>query len=353
MNKIPESVRLSSDGHAIILIDQTLLPGELKMITLSEPHEIYEAIYMLRVRGAPAIGICAAYSMYVLANNCGITDSKAFCEKMKEYAAYLDSSRPTAVNLSYATRRITETVEKNKDRAVFEIIEEMKKTAIAVHDDDVDMCRRISENGLKLLKDGSTVITHCNAGALATSVYGTGLGPLLLGAELGYSFRAYVDETRPLLQGARLTAYELVNAGIDCTLICDNMAGALMHRGKVDACMVGCDRVAVNGDAANKTGTLALAMCAKYCNVPFYVFCPSSTVDLNCKTGADIVIEERPPHEITELHYSGKVAPDGVKCYNPAFDVTPAELITAIVTEKGIYYPNDNGGIDFDTFLRR
>ena len=211
--------------------------------------------------------------------------------------------------------------------------------AIAIHDEDRAMCRKISEYGLSLLKNGDGILTHCNAGALATSEYGTGLGPLLLGKEKGYNFRVYSDETRPLLQGARLTSYELERAGIDVTLICDNMAATVMKQGKINAVLVGADRIAKNGDTANKIGTSSVAILAKYFGNPFYVLAPYSTIDKNCESGDEIVIEERSADEIKELNFTKPMALKETKCFNPAFDVTDSELITAIITDKGIHYP--------------
>ncbi|MBP5604539.1 MAG: S-methyl-5-thioribose-1-phosphate isomerase [Ruminiclostridium sp.] len=246
----------------------------------------------------------------------------------------------TDYNLKHALDRVEKAAAAEQGSGREMILSAMRRECIAVQDEDIAMCRAISEYGLTLVKDGFGVLTHCNAGPLATSCYGTGLGTLLLGKERGYTFHAYVDETRPLLQGARLTSYELGRAGIDVTLICDNMASIVMKQGRIDACFVGCDRVAANGDAANKIGTSGVAILAGHYGIPFYVFCPSSTIDLNCKTGADIVIEERQPDEIKTKFFTEPVAPASVKCYNPAFDVTDAELITAIITEKGIFrYP--------------
>lgn len=332
-----DSVRLSEDGRAVEIIDQTKLPSEVVTLTLREKREIFDAIYYLKVRGAPAIGIFAGYALYVLAVQ--IPENEDFFSRLKELSDYLCSSRPTAVNLSWALKRVSAAAENKKGSARKHILEAMRSEAVAIHEEDIGVCRKIAEYGLTLVKDGDGILTHCNAGALATSRYGTGLGTLLLGAEKGYNFHAYIDETRPLLQGARLTAYELNNAGIDCTLICDNMAGLVMKQGKIQACFVGCDRVAVNGDTANKIGTSSAAVLAKYYNVPFYVFCPTSTIDKHCASGEDIVIEERPSDEIKTMFFQKPSAPDGVKCYNPAFDVTDSSLITAIITEKGIFYP--------------
>lgn len=329
------TVRLSEDKKAVEILDQTLLPNEIKYLRLESTEAIFEAIYMLRVRGAPAIGIAAGFGMYVAAQQ--ITDDENFPKELRRIGDYLISSRPTAVNLSHAVKRMLFWAgNSDKQTALPRLYDE----CCAIYEDDAAMCKSISENGLTLIKDGDGILTHCNAGALATSEYGTGLGPLLLGAERGMSFHVYCDETRPLLQGARLTSFELLNAGIDTTLICDSAASLLMKQGKIQACFVGCDRVAANGDTANKIGTRSVAVNAKYHGIPFYVFCPSSTIDINCKSGADIVIEERPADEITTKFFEKPVAPAGVKCFNPAFDVTDAELITAIVTEKGIFrYP--------------
>lgn len=332
-----DSVRLSEDGRAVVIIDQTRLPVEKKILVLKERQEIFDAIYYLKVRGAPAIGIFAGYALCVLAEQ--ISTDMDFFSSLEEIAQYLNSSRPTAVNLSWALKRVKSAALKLMDKSRSEILSAMKAEAVKIHEEDIKVCKKISEYGLSLVKDGDGILTHCNAGALATSRYGTGLGTLLYGAEKGYRFHAYVDETRPLLQGARLTSYELSNAGIDCTLICDNMAGLVMKQGKIQACFVGCDRVAANGDTANKIGTSSVAVLADYYKVPFYVFCPTSTIDASCKSGEDIVIEERPSEEIKTMFFEKPSAPEGVKCYNPAFDVTDNKLITAIVTEKGIFHP--------------
>ncbi len=332
----PENVVLSEDGKSVVIIDQTRLPNHTEHLVLSTPEQFYEAIFDLKVRGAPAIGICAGMGLYVCANNFGETDEELFLSKLHNVSAYINSSRPTAVNLKHALDRLETAALSLRGKGVPAMLEKMRSECIAVQDEDIAMCRAISEYGLTLVKDGDGILTHCNAGPLATSLYGTGLGTLLLGKERGYTFHAYTDETRPLLQGARLTAYELDKAGIDVTLICDNMASIVMKQGKINACFVGCDRVAANGDTANKIGTSGVAVLANHYGVPFYVFCPTSTIDLNCKTGADIKIEERDPEEIKSKFYKEPMAPASVKAYNPAFDVTDAELITAIITEKGI-----------------
>jgi methylthioribose-1-phosphate isomerase len=331
-----DNVRLSDDGQSVIIIDQTQLPNRTVYLTLSTAEEMYDAILQLKIRGAPAIGICAAYCLYCLARQIQAPDAESFLEDLNRKKMYLNSSRPTAVNLSWALNRVYQAAVENRDRPLEDIIEIMKREAIKIHEEDIAMCRAISEFGLSLLRDGDGVLTHCNAGPLATSRYGTALGPLFLGKERGMEFHVFADETRPLLQGARLTSYELYNAGIDVTLICDNMASLVMKNGWVQACLVGCDRVAANGDTANKIGTSGVAVLAKYYGIPFYVLGPTSTIDRNCKKGNEIQIELRDPEEIKSKFYREPVAPAGVKCYNPAFDVTDHSLISAIVTEKGI-----------------
>lgn len=335
LRKRVENVRLSETGESVTILDQTRLPNAVEYLELKTAEEFYGAIRELKVRGAPAIGICAGFALYVLARGFRGSEEEFF-PRLSEVKRYLASSRPTAVNLSWALDRVERAALSEKEAGIPKILEKMKTESIAIQNEDMEMCRSISEYGLTLIRDGDGVITHCNAGPLATSVYGTGLGALILGAERGLRFHAYTDETRPLLQGARLTAYELSRAGIDVTLICDNMAGLIMKRGKANACFVGCDRVAANGDTANKIGTSSLAVLAHYYGIPFYVFCPSSTIDFDCETGADIEIEERDPSEISEMFFRQPMAPRGIRCYNPAFDVTEAKLITAIVTEKGI-----------------
>lgn len=331
-----DNVRLSEDGKSVIIIDQTLLPNKVEYISLTTPRELYEAIYELKVRGAPAIGICAGYGLYVLGSKIEAESPNDFLGELRKLKDYINSSRPTAVNLSWALNRVEQAAVSHCNEGIAAMLKAMKAESIAIHNEDIEMCRSISEYGLTLVKDGDGILTHCNAGPLATSRYGTGLGTLFLGKEKGYEFHVYTDETRPLLQGARLTSYELHKAGIDVTLICDNMASIVMKQGKINACFVGCDRVAANGDTANKIGTSGVAVLARHYGVPFYVFCPSSTIDFSCKTGDDIKIEEREPEEIKTKFFTAPVAPEGVKCYNPAFDVTDNELITAIITEKGI-----------------
>ena len=248
----------------------------------------------------------------------------------------MDSSRPTAVNLSWALNRMERVVTENADCPVPLIVSLLKKEAEEIRDEDIRVCRKIGEYGLTLVKKGDGILTHCNAGQLATVRYGTATAPIYLGQERGYGFHVYADETRPLLQGARLTAYELLSSGVDVTLICDNMASTVMKNGWVNAVFVGCDRVAANGDTANKIGTSGVAILAAHYGIPFYVCAPTSTIDLSTPTGADIRIEERKPEEVSEMWYRERMAPEGVKIFNPAFDVTDHSLITGIVTEYGV-----------------
>ena len=335
----PDNVRLSGDGSSVVILDQTLLPGETKYIELRAARELHEAIASLRVRGAPAIGIFAAFALYVLAQQTTAEDYEGFRTEIIKQSAYLASARPTAVNLPKQLRRMEKVIEGSAGTPIPLMLDALRHEAEQIQREDIDMCLAISEHGLTLLSNGFGVMTHCNAGPLATSLYGTGLGPILLARERGMHLNVFCCETRPLLQGARLTAYELSRAGVDCTLICDNMASFVMKEGKIDAVFVGCDRLARNGDAANKIGTSGAAVLAKHYGVPFYVCCPSSTIDPDSMTGADIEIEYRPSEEIKELYFERPVAPANVKCYNPAFDVTDSALITAIITEKSICKP--------------
>ena len=333
------SVHLSADRRSLVLLDQRQLPNREVWLTLRSPEAIYEAIRTLAVRGAPAIGICAGYAMYVLAQPLAAEQPARFREALRRLGDYLISSRPTAVNLSWAVKRMLRLAETRPEASPAELLPLLEAECLAIHDEDMGMCYRISELGLSLVKPGDGILTHCNAGPLATSKYGTAIGPMLLGKERGIDFRVYADETRPLLQGARLTSYELQKAGVDVTLICDNMASIVMKNGWVQACFVGCDRIAANGDFANKIGTSGVAILAKHYGIPFYTLGPSSTVDLDCPTGADIAIELRDPEEIRTMWYAEPMALPEVKCYNPAFDVTDHRLLTAIVTDRGIVYP--------------
>ena len=368
-----KNIEYNESGRFIRIVDQSLLPNEEKYIEIKEPAEMYEAIQKLRVRGAPAIGIFAGYCMALLARReakpqgvvgcCGAANGSddTFMQNMTAHGEYLKSSRPTAVNLAWAVDRVLHAARVEMHRArnadptrinanagADRLAKAVADEAFAIHEEDKAMCLAIARNGLEELKrirelngpdDAYGILTHCNAGPLATSEYGTALGPIILGNEQGVNFRVFADETRPLLQGARLTAYELDKAGVDVTLICDNMASMVMSQGRIEACFVGCDRVAANGDTANKIGTSGVAVLAKHYGVPFYVLGPSSTIDSACPTGADIPIEERNPDEIKTMFYEKSMAPEHVKCFNPAFDVTDHSLITAIITERGVFRP--------------
>lgn len=331
-----ETVELDDQENALVIIDQTKLPGKTEIIRLKTAQEMWDAIYLLQVRGAPAIGVAAAFGIYLLAKQIQAADYEAFYNEFKKQKEYLDSSRPTAVNLSWALNRMEKKVTDSKDKPVEEIKALLREEAIAIKEEDIRVCRTIGEYGLSLVKPGDGILTHCNAGQLATSKYGTATAPIYLGEERGYHFHVFADETRPLLQGARLTAYELLSSGVDVTLICDNMAATVMKNGWVNAVFVGCDRVAANGDTANKIGTSSVAIAADYYHIPVYICAPTSTIDMNTATGADIHIEERPAEEITEMWYKERMAPEGVKVFNPAFDVTDHNLIAGIVTEYGI-----------------
>ena len=331
-----DTVRLDDENNAVVIIDQTKLPGKIEIISLHTAQEIWDAIYLLQVRGAPAIGVAAAYGIYVLAKQMDTEDYDTFYREFVRQTEYLDSSRPTAVNLSWALNRMQRVVEAHSGETVAQIKEALHRESVAIQEEDIWVCRMIGEHGLTLVKPGDGILTHCNAGQLATSKYGTATAPIYLGEERGYHFHVFADETRPLLQGARLTAFELQSSGVDVTLICDNMSATVMKNGWVNAVFVGCDRVAANGDAANKIGTSVVAAVAKYYGVPVYICAPTSTIDLNTPTGAEIKIEQRPAEEVTEMWYKERMAPEGIKVFNPAFDVTDHELIAGIVTEYGV-----------------
>ena len=337
-----QNIRYDKATERLYIIDQTLLPNEEKEIELRTVEEMIEAIKMLRIRGAPAIGICAGYCMYALARDIDAKDNETFYRKLQIDGELLGAARPTAVNLRWAVGEMLDAAKAHLKDNRAELLEVLYRKAVDIHEDDIAKCTAISECGLSLLKDGDGVLTHCNAGPLATSRYGTGQGPFLLAAERGIHIRVFADETRPLLQGARLTSYELQRAGVDVTLICDNMASMVMKNGWVQACFVGCDRIAANGDFANKIGTSGVAILAKHYGIPVYTLGPTSTIDMNCPDGAHIPIELRDGDEIKNLWYEKPMALPEVKCFNPSFDVTDHELLTGIVTEKGICYPPFN-----------
>ncbi len=329
----------TTDG-CLEIIDQRKLPGELVKLHCETTEQLYDAIKTLAVRGAPAIGVAAAYGAVLgLRKLSAGDDLKKGLSILKQSCDYLASSRPTAVNLFWAVQRIQQKAQTfaaaNPKATLAELKQAVLTEAHAICCEDIDMCERIGRNGLQFIKEGFGILTHCNAGALATAGQGTALSLLFEAKKSGKNFKVYADETRPLLQGARLTAWELQQADIDVTLICDNMAGWLMNQKKINAVITGADRIAANGDAANKIGTYSLSVLAKHHNIPFYIAAPSSTFDLKIKTGKEIPIEQR---SADELRFSGgkQIAPHNIEIYNPAFDVTPAENITAIITDRGV-----------------
>jgi len=335
-----ETVRWQGDADGqLVLIDQTLLPVEFREVTCATVEDVWEAIKMLRVRGAPAIGIAAAYGVCVGLQPYAAADHDSFFDRLDEVATYLATSRPTAVNLFWALDRMRAHADSLRNAAsIREIRMALLKEARVIHEEDRRMCHEIGRIGAELLTDGQGVLTHCNAGGLATAEYGTALSVFFTAQDQGKQVHVFVDETRPLLQGSRLTAWELKQRGIAATLICDSMAAQVMREGKVQAVITGADRIAANGDSANKIGTYSVAVLARAHEIPFYIAAPSSTFDLSIASGAEIPIEERASDEITH-GFGRQTAPDGIAVYNPAFDVTPAELIKAIITERGLIEP--------------
>jgi len=331
-----ETVELDENTGSLLICDQTRLPAEVKFLSLTTDTEIWNAIYLLQVRGAPAIGVAAAIGLWVVIKDCPSSGFEAFYKKFSEEKTYLASARPTAVNLSWALERMDRVCMANKDKPVSAIKKTLHDEALAIREEDIAVCKAIGEYGLTLVKDGDGLLTHCNAGRLATVKYGTATAPMYLGAERGMRFHIYADETRPLLQGARLTAFELHEAGLDVTLECDGMSASAMRAGLINAVFVGCDRVAANGDFANKIGTSMLALAAQRYHVPLYCCAPTSTIDLKTPDGNAIPIEQRKAEEVTTMWYKQRMAPEGIKVYNPCFDITDHDLVTAFVTEKGI-----------------
>lgn len=323
--------------NTAVFIDQTLLPTEYKEIATDDFDEMFNAIKFLKVRGAPAIGVFTAISLAVLMNKSKADTYENLLKELKGYCEKLILCRPTAVNLKWAAEEMLKVAE-NSDAESFKA--SLTNQALRMIEDDIAICRKIGEHGAEILENCNSVLTHCNAGRLATVKYGTALAPIYVAKENGHNIKVYADETRPLLQGARLTAFELSKADIDTTVICDNMASFVMKNGLIDAVLVGCDRVALNGDIANKIGTSGVAILAKYYNIPFYVCMPFSTFDKNIKTGVDIEIEMRDGSEIGEMWYEKSMLPQGAKTLNPAFDVTDHSLITAFITEKGVLTPD-------------
>lgn len=330
---LPKAV--SYTNGELFILDQRKLPLMEEINVQKSVDDVWVSIKELKVRGAPAIGIAAGFGMLVALKDLLDLSIERFKMELTERAVYLNSSRPTAVNLSNSLNRMKDVWEGYSGNSTKELFAKLEKEALLIYEEDVKICGAIGEFGKKLIKEGGRVLTHCNAGALAASVMGTALAPVYAAHNEGVKFQVYADETRPLLQGARLTAWELQKSGVDVTLICDGMAAYLMSKGGIDLVIVGCDRVAANGDTANKIGTLGVAVAANHYNIPFYIACPPATYDFHTKTGNDIIIEERNSDEVT--HFAGKrVAPVDVKVFNPAFDVTPAELITGFITNKGI-----------------
>ena len=331
------TVGFDTVNNKVVFIDQTLLPTEYKEIFTDDFSEMFDAIKMLKVRGAPAIGVFTAISLAVLMNKSKADTYETLLKELKDYCEKLILCRPTAVNLKWATEEMLKVAESsNTDN----FKENLTNKALKMIEDDIAICRKIGENGAELLKNCNSILTHCNAGRLATVKYGTALAPIYVAKENGHNLKVFADETRPLLQGARLTAFELCDANIDTTVICDNMVSYVMKNGLVDAVLVGCDRVALNGDIANKIGTSGVAILAKHYNIPFYVCMPFSTFDKNIKTGDDIEIEMRDGSEIGDMWYEKTMIPQNAKTLNPAFDITDHSLITAFITEKGVFTPD-------------
>ncbi|MCL2363279.1 MAG: S-methyl-5-thioribose-1-phosphate isomerase [Defluviitaleaceae bacterium] len=357
MQQPPRTLYLDDANDAVVILDQTRLPAEVAYVPLTTAEEAWRAIKDLLVRGAPAIGVTAALGLYIHMKRFvqeKSPDTDAFLIEAKRVGAYLNTSRPTAVNLQWATKVMCDAIAPYANKTEEEtyntkqspayaqpatLLQILRDTAMQIYNDDINNNRSIGQHGATLLKPGMGILTHCNAGALATAGYGTALAPIYCAHEQGMSLRVYADETRPVLQGARLTAFELQTAGVDVTLLCDNMAATVMANGWVDIIFVGADRVAANGDTANKIGTLGVAIMAKHYGIPFYVCAPFSTIDPATPTGREIIIEQRDPAEVTDLWYAQPMAPAGVKVYNPSFDVTPAELITGYITENGVLLP--------------
>jgi methylthioribose-1-phosphate isomerase len=335
-----ETLRWCGDSSGFLeLIDQRLLPGRLEYLKCQDPQTLFDAIVTLAVRGAPAIGVAAAYGVCLgLRDLPGHTPVQQANQQARKTAEYLATSRPTAVNLFWALERMKKTAQYSTDNpgTTTQILKQLLLAeAQTIEKQDKQMCLAIGQNGLPFIPDGGAILTHCNAGALATAGIGTALAPMYVAHSQGKKFTVYVDETRPLLQGARLTAWELTQAGIDAILICDNMAASLMKAGKINAAIVGADRIAANGDTANKIGTLGVSILCRHFKIPFYVAAPSSTFDLSIPDGSHIPIEQRNIQEITRLA-GNSIAPDKIKAYNPAFDVTDRQNIAAIITDRGV-----------------
>jgi methylthioribose-1-phosphate isomerase len=330
---LPQSIQWQ-DGN-LYFLDQTQIPARIVIEKIESVTDVFNSIKRLKVRGAPAIGIAGAYGLLIGMKPYLGLSLPLFLSELEKTAAYLDSSRPTAVNLRWALKRMVAKAKSAKGLSVMQIYDLLETEAVAIHDEDRNLCRKIGEHGVHLIKEGMGILTHCNPGSLATAELGTATAPLYLAHEAGIFFKVFADETRPLLQGARLTSWELQQAGIDITLICDNMAAYVMSQGLIDMVIVGTDRVVANGDVANKIGTMGVAVLASYFNIPFYVACPFSTIDFATPSGDQIQIEERSPEEVVYFGLK-RIAPENIKVRNPAFDVTPHALVTGIITERGI-----------------
>ena len=325
-------------GDRVIILDQTRLPQEEVYLTFDDYRDVAQAIKKLIIRGAPAIGVAAAMGAALGALHINTTDPQAFFLQWNEVCREIADARPTAANLFWALERMKKVYQQNRDRGIPFLKEALKEEALRIYQEDIEINRRIGKEGSVLVKDGDTILTHCNAGALATAGYGTALGVIRAAHEEGKRVQVFADETRPFLQGARLTTWELMKDNIPVTLITDNMAGHFMKEGRIDLVVVGADRIAANGDTANKIGTYTLAVLARENGIPFYIAAPTSTIDLSCPSGKEIPIEERSSREVVEI--SGRpIAPEGVKTAYPAFDVTPHQYITGIITERGVATP--------------
>ena len=329
---------------AVRLLNQSRLPSQVEFLDCRDYCSVAQAIRELKVRGAPAIGVTAAMGVALGAQSVDADEYSSFVKQVDAICDHLAASRPTAVNLFWAIARMKQKLASLKGMPIAEIKRDLIRESQSILDEDIALCKAMGRHGATVIQNGQTILTHCNAGALATAGYGTALGVIRAAWEQGKQIRVIADETRPVLQGARLTAWELMQDKIPVTLITDNMAGSLMRQGNIQVCVVGADRIAANGDVANKIGTYSVAVLARAHGIPFYVAAPYSTIDLATKTGAEIPIEERNPLEVTSIHGSHPVAPSGVAVYNPAFDVTPAELITGIITERGIFKPGELAG---------
>jgi methylthioribose-1-phosphate isomerase len=336
---LPDTISFDEEKNELIIVDQTKLPGKIELIRLSTMNEIFLAIKTLAVRGAPAIGVAAAYGVYIAALGVETDDYEIFKTAMKKAAEYITSARPTAVNLTWAVGEMDKIISVSATLTVSKIKMLLGRRAKQIRENEIISSVNIGKYGLELFPAGGTILTICNAGHFATVSYGTATAPIYIGKQKGMGFKVYSLETRPLLQGMRITSLEMKENGVDVTVVCDNMAATLMKSGKIDAVITGADRIAANGDVCNKIGTLMTAICAKRYGIPFYAAAPSSTVDFAIKSGDEIEIEERNAAEITEMWFRERLAPDGVRVYNPAFDVTDSDLVTAIITDKGIVRP--------------